>query len=381
MKKKRRNFGMMMKNKMGMGPASAPRPINNPILLLNTYPALSETSVVDQDTTLLSIKGSGIISRHFQALQAQFTIVVNIAIYAPNAQLDPMAVFDESPSTSDGTPGQTRIYNKAFQFGFGKNDNAYQHAMFYINNVPPVDDVSWTIPPTVVRASRLTGMTKRPFRTVTDMSGTLWLDDRPATIRSRSFTSSPCEPRSSLRTRRKSGDASSRMLPSSSMAVAILFSSAGNATSASSSGPSNAFANAGTRALLSHSPVRRELRSKVAMASRWAGDRDAPSTRSRLSAGRISGTGWGTHGFSSSTSERTAATRECSRASQLRSAVGVASRLFSAPSADEALPATRSRALGNSITRSACSFTLVSDGKTRTRECRRQFGFLTLLSS
>jgi len=139
MKKKRRNFGMMMKNKMGMGPASAPRPINNPILLLNTYPALSETSVVDQDTTLLSIKGSGIISRHFQALQAQFTIVVNIAIYAPNAQLDPMAVFDESPSTSDGTPGQTRIYNKAFQFGFGKNDNAYQHAMFYINNVPPVD--------------------------------------------------------------------------------------------------------------------------------------------------------------------------------------------------------------------------------------------------
>src|SRR5579872_4766808 len=125
----KRNLRMMMKKKMG------PSPVNNPVLLLSSYPPLSETSVVDQDTTVLQIASSGI--SNFQ--QTQFTLIVNVLIYAPNTQVDPMVVFDVEPPSADGTPGQTRVYNKAFQFGFGNNDNAYQHAMFYINNIPPVN--------------------------------------------------------------------------------------------------------------------------------------------------------------------------------------------------------------------------------------------------
>lgn len=156
MKKKRKNFsgmgmgmGMMkphtvpnhpaMGMGMGMKPQSQPtpnppKPVNNPILLLNSYTPLHETSVVNQSITSLTIHGSGITD----AIQSSFALIVNVVIYAPNTALDPMAVTDEIPPGANGSLGQTRIYNKAFQFGFGQGGNAYQHAMFYLSGIGPV---------------------------------------------------------------------------------------------------------------------------------------------------------------------------------------------------------------------------------------------------
>lgn len=176
MKKKRRNFGgMMMMDGMGMmgqGHTPTPTPLNNPILLLTKFPALAETSIPDQDTTKMTLTGRNLdhgrsVLGEFQAIGNQFALIVNVVIYNPGTALQPIAVFDTVTNTSGAT--QDRLYHPVFQSGFGKDQNAYQHAMFYLSDLPPLTaDLTLTVkhPPCkrrVVTVEQWANVTSNPL--------------------------------------------------------------------------------------------------------------------------------------------------------------------------------------------------------------------------
>lgn len=136
---------MMSQSQSKSQPRSRPTPSNNPVLLLSSFPPLSETSLIAQTKTVLTLTGQHTSLLHdFQAIGNQFALIVNVVIYSPNQAFQPMAVMD-TVTDSSGIP-QNRLYHQAFQFGFGPNNNGFQHAMFYLTNLPPlVGDLTLTV--------------------------------------------------------------------------------------------------------------------------------------------------------------------------------------------------------------------------------------------
>ena len=169
-------------------------------------------------------------------------------------------------------------------------------------------------------------------------------------MRSSSRTSSPCAPISSRRSRRNAGDASSRTVPSPSMARSIASSSRSAAMRRAANGSRYAVASAGRRGSRNADCVRRLERSSVATAESCAPSSAAPSRRRRASGWRTSGIGSGFHPPSPLSTARIACTRANSAASQSRSVRGLSARTAAAPSVDDARSATTSSTRGNSRT-------------------------------
>ena len=180
------------------------------------------------------------------------------------------------------------------------------------NSVAPLDDVSCTMPPSVARPSRRTGITCRPLRSVTDASSTRCFASSFAIRRSSRRTSSDSAPRSSLRSLRSVGDASSRTTPSSFTIRSIIFSTAASRSSM----PAKRWS--GTRA-----PASRVLSVNAMCVSRddtssvWAPRNSspvhaAPSMRKRARAVSTSGIVCDVHPASLETRARIASTRACS---------------------------------------------------------------------
>jgi hypothetical protein len=128
----KRMMGMGLNNVNSGGPNVA---IANPIQLLNNYAPLSETSLVPQTTTEYTIGSGGIISRHNAlATRSAFALIINILLYSPGKNR-PVKCSDFIPAQADGTPSQSRNYQKLYQIEFG---NGFHMAGFILNNIPPV---------------------------------------------------------------------------------------------------------------------------------------------------------------------------------------------------------------------------------------------------
>lgn len=133
-----------MKKMHRRGEVTSPEPQQvNPIILINSYPALVETSVINQDVTTIQLGSSSVDSLLSFGLvpttaTGSFTFIVNVLLYTPGKPvLPPMTCQDRTPPTTDGTPVITRTYTNVFNFHFGFTNSTYQQAMFMLNKTGP----------------------------------------------------------------------------------------------------------------------------------------------------------------------------------------------------------------------------------------------------
>ena len=220
------------------------------------------------------------------------------------------------------------------------------------NRVCPELDASCTMPGTCDRALSFTASTGRPPRSVTNVS--CRCSRRPVDRASRASSSvTRCRPaRSSLRSRRRSGEAVSRRSePSCSTRRSI--SPASEASPGSTGASSSASSGAASRCS-SSAPRAASVPEIVSAVARSSAGSSEPPRSARSTAVRTSAMPCSDGATPSSSSATASAVRACRAATSCSSGEGTSSRAAAAPCGVTAAFASRSTISGYSNTSSAC---------------------------